>query len=58
MDPSPGEDEKPAEPVFIPGRASAVATVELAVSDDITAGSNSYFGEYIPSVGSICIYYY
>ena len=41
MDPSPGEDEKPAEPVYIRGRASAVATVELAVSDDITAGSNS-----------------
>ena len=58
VDPSPGEDEKPAEPVYIPGRASAVATGELAVSDDVTAGSNSYFGEYIPSVGSIRIYYH
>ena len=51
MDPSPGEDEKPAEPVFIRGRAFAVATVEQAVSDDVTAGSNSYFGEDIRSVG-------
>ena len=51
MDPSPGEDEKPADPAFIPGRTSAVATGELAVSDDVTAGSNSYFGEDIRSVG-------
>ena len=58
VDPSPREDEKPAEPVFIAGRTSAVATGELAVSDDVTAGSNSYFGEYIRSVGSIRIYYH
>ena len=58
MDHSPGEDEKPADPVFIPGRTSAVATGELAVSDDVTAVSNSYFGEYIHSIGSICIYYH
>ena len=58
MDPNPGEDEKPAEPVYIRGRAFAVATVEQAVSDDVTAGSKSYFGECIPSVGSIRIYYH
>ena len=57
MDPSPGEDEKPAEPVFLPGRTSPAATAELAVSDDVTAGSNSYFGEYITFVGYIYIYY-